>query len=235
MLMVKETWTDKQCGLAVQTKGSFLCQVSSINLGAARCLCRYWFPSRPYITSLITAGANMEKAQGGNGAGGFLSLGHRMLIINASWRSQMGWGNWWKVPWSRRGSTYLIGRRGGMFVAVCFFYFNCFSRPADSLGRCCGEAQPRVLAGRCVCCVLGCTYIQTRVTGLLPSLVIYPLQFLSCTCQHSMTLKISACSTCLLQGQAVCGSVAVPRCTNSPPNALSSLWNFSQSVFFSAI
>lgn len=56
-----------------------------------------------------------------------LSLGHRMLMIDATRRqSQMGWDNWWKVPLSRRGSTYLTGRRGGN---VFFWFF--FLRAAD--------------------------------------------------------------------------------------------------------
>lgn len=92
-------------------------------------------------------------SQYGEGTGGkwgwwFLSLGHRMLIINATWRSsQMGWDNWWKAPQSRRGSTYLKGRGGEMV----------FLRPADILPRpdtlsCYGEAQttsahPRVPGG----------------------------------------------------------------------------------------
>lgn len=73
MPVVKETWTDKHRGLPVRVQGSFLSQVSPINLGAVTCLCSYWFPSRLIITSLITLGANMEKAQGGNGAGVFIS------------------------------------------------------------------------------------------------------------------------------------------------------------------
>lgn len=85
-------------------------------------------------------------SQYGEGTGGkwgwcFLSLGHRMFIINATWRrSQMGWDNWWKVPQSRRSSTYLTGREGGN--VVLFF----FLRPGDTLPRpdalsWCGQAQ----------------------------------------------------------------------------------------------
>lgn len=124
-------------------------------------------------------------SQYGEGTGGkwgwcFLSLGHRMLIINATERrSQMGWDNWWKVPPSRRVSTHPAGTRQGgvlspadpcldpmlwprptglLIAFVCIYHILCFLPVASTELPWRGRSQlPQGTCSRGRWVVLRCT------------------------------------------------------------------------------